>query len=89
MTMIGVLHAASVSRCQIPDQLKRLRVSLTTILGCCLDRWFCTGSTCIAPLIVIFVIFGIAVIFGIFVTFVKPLSLLCFINLLYLPLSLP
>ena len=32
---------------------------------------------------------SIIVIFGIFVTFVKPLSLLSFSDLLYLPMSLP
>ena len=47
MTMACVLHGTSSSRCQIPDQLKCLRVPFTTILGCCLDRWLCTGSTLI------------------------------------------
>ena len=35
-----------------------------------------------------FVIFGI-IVFGIFATFVKPLSLFSFVDLLYLPVSLP
>ena len=47
MTMACVLHGTSSSRCQIPDQLKCLRVPFKTILGCCLDRWLCTGSTLI------------------------------------------
>ena len=47
MTMACVLHGTSSSRCQIPDQLKCLRVPFTTILGCSLDRWLCTGSTLI------------------------------------------
>ena len=41
------------------------------------------------PLISIFVIFGIINTFGIVATFVKPLSLLCSSDLLYLPVSLP
>ena len=43
------------------------------------------------PLICTFIIFvipAIIVIFGIFVTFVKPISLLSFNDLLYLPVSL-
>ena len=47
MTMACVLHGTSSSRCQIPDQLICLRVPFTTILGYCLDRWLCTGSTLI------------------------------------------
>ena len=41
------------------------------------------------PLISIFIIFGIINTFGILATFVKPLSLLCSSDLLYLPVSLP
>ena len=40
------------------------------------------------PLICVFVILAIVVIFGIFITFVKPLTPLSFRDLLYLPVSL-
>ena len=41
------LHGMSSSRCQIPDQLKCLRVPLTSMLGCWLHRFLYTGSTLI------------------------------------------
>ena len=62
--------------------------------NCGVLRCFRSGETLLLylpmslPCLVVLVIFAIIVIFGIFVTFMKPLSLLSFSDLLYLPVSL-